>query len=109
VTPDAAAIAQKVAGLRPDWRAPERFYEARSDLADAIRRLRPDACLACPAAALRGRVARLRDLLRHAVAQRDDARLAAVAATRTRRPHRAGQPTLGQGILPLNPAETIHG
>ena len=34
-----AAIACRVARLRPDWQRPERFFEERSELAEALRRL----------------------------------------------------------------------
>ena len=33
------AVARRVARLRPDWQRPERFFEERSDLAEALRRL----------------------------------------------------------------------
>jgi hypothetical protein len=37
--PDLHEIAQRVARLRPDWQQPQRFFEERSDLAHALRRL----------------------------------------------------------------------
>jgi hypothetical protein len=32
-------LARQIGNLRPDWQQPERFYEARSEIAAAIRRL----------------------------------------------------------------------
>ncbi len=32
-------LARRVGNLRPDWQRPERFYEARSELAAELRRL----------------------------------------------------------------------
>lgn len=36
------ALAHRLAGLRPDWNHPERFYEQRSELAAELRRLARD-------------------------------------------------------------------
>jgi hypothetical protein len=32
-------LARQIGNLRPDWQQPERFYEARSEIAAALRRL----------------------------------------------------------------------
>jgi hypothetical protein len=37
--PDLLDLAKRVARLRPDWQEPQRFFEERSDLAHALRRI----------------------------------------------------------------------
>jgi len=77
-----ARAAALVRSLRPDWRDAPAFYERRSAALDLLRRAGAAPCAACPAAALRERLARAHALLRASAAEADRLRrmLAEVAA-----------------------------
>jgi len=101
--PDLAAAVRLIAGLRPDWRDAEAFYQRRSEALAAIRAAVAAApCAGCEADALRERLARAHALLRHAAAEAARLRrmLASAAARPKPRRCRAGHDPR-QGHLPL--------
>ena len=95
-----AEAARLVAGLRPDWRDAPAFYERRSAALDLLRRAAAAPCAACPAAALRERLARAHALLRHAAAELAHHRRLLAADRPKPRRRRAG-PDPRQAALPL--------
>ena len=102
MTADPLAEATRlIAGLRPDWRDGEAFYQRRSEALDLLRRAAAP-CAACPAAELRERARRLEALLRHAGAEAARCRrLLASAAARPKPRRRRAEPDPRQAALPL--------
>jgi hypothetical protein len=89
-----ARAAALVAGLRPDWRDAETFYQRRSEAIAAIRAAATaDRCDRCEAHALRERARRLEALLRHAAAEVARLRRTMASAVRPPRRRRAGPAT----------------
>jgi len=95
-----ARAARLIAGLRPDWRDGEAFYQRRSEALAALRAAAAAPCAACPAAALRDRARRLEALLRHAAAEAARYRRLLASAVRPPRRRRA-EPDPRQAALPL--------
>jgi hypothetical protein len=94
-----ARAAALVRSLRPDWRDAETFYLRRAEALDLLRRVAAP-CAACPADALRERLARAHALLRHAAAElAHHRRLLAAARPKPRR--RRAEPDPRQAALPL--------
>ena len=97
-----ARAARLIAGLRPDWRDGEAFYQRRSEALAALRAAAAAPCAACPAAALRDRARRLEALLRHVGGElARHRRLLASAAARPKPRRRRAAPDPRQAALPL--------
>ena len=85
--------------LRPDWQRPERFHETKAEALAAIRAAAAP-CAACPAAALRERLARADALLRASASEADRLRRMLASATRPPR-RRPAAPDPRQAALPF--------